>query len=361
MQTKSKPKGLAIIGREIKRPFLAYRNTLKKINTLRLADEQIRHFFGESNEISKGIDSVIRFYRWSAILGRGPARLFVSDPFPGPRHLHNYFWLFSRHLGIDLKKEIRVTDEALILDDIKLPLPPNKSDDEAMLVSELHDIVFPSYLRRKYESFDRYSIIMENHLNDYLEGPYEYGDVCLKEGDVVFDCGANKGVFSAVAGRYGARVFAFEPIPETIENYLLKTAEMNPNIRVFHYAIWDKEETLNFSLLVDHISGSRCDQLLQKSQLQEKRKQVAVPAITLDAFVEQNGIERVDFIKADIEGAERNMLRGATRILREFAPKLSICTYHLPDDPQVLRELILEANPRYQIVEKFQKMYAHVP
>jgi hypothetical protein len=55
------------------------------------------------------------------------------------------------------------------------------------------------------------------------------------------------------------------------------------------------------------------------------------------------------------------MLRGAKRILKEFAPKLSICTYHLPDDPQVLRELILEANPRYHIVEKFSKMYAHIP
>jgi hypothetical protein len=88
---------------------------------------------------------------------------------------------------------------------------------------------------------------------------------------------------------------------------------------------------------------------------------LAVPAITLDSFVERNNIERVDFIKADIEGAERNMLWGARKILKEFAPKLSICTYHLHDDPQVLREIILEANPKYQIVEKFKKMYAHVP
>ena len=79
-----------------------------------------------------------------------------------------------------------------------------------------------------------------------------------------------------------------------------------------------------------------------------------------DAFVEKNSIERVDFIKADVEGAERNMLRGAKRILRDFSPKLSLCSYHLPDDPQVLREIILDANPEYQIVEKFKNLYAYV-
>jgi len=52
------------------------------------------------------------------------------------------------------------------------------------------------------------------------------------------------------------------------------------------------------------------------------------------------------------------MLMGAKRVLREFAPKISICTYHLPDDPEVLRKLILEANPQYVIEERWKKMYA---
>jgi FkbM family methyltransferase len=136
---------------------------------------------------------------------------------------------------------------------------------------------------------------------------------------------------------------------------------MNKNIRVQNFAVWDKEETLEFSLMLDWIGASRSNQLLLKEHNHMRRKQITVPAIPLDTFVERNGIERVDFIKADIEGAERNMLRGATNILRTFAPKLSICTYHIPDDPQVLREIILEANPKYQIVERFRKMYAHVP
>lgn len=81
---------------------------------------------------------------------------------------------------------------------------------------------------------------------------------------------------------------------------------------------------------------------------------------TLDKFVEENKIDKVDFIKADIEGAERDMLRGASNVLKIFAPKLAICTYHLPDDPQVLEQIIKEANPKYKVVHTRHKLFAAV-
>ncbi|GMO44374.1 MAG: hypothetical protein Ta2B_25150 [Termitinemataceae bacterium] len=81
---------------------------------------------------------------------------------------------------------------------------------------------------------------------------------------------------------------------------------------------------------------------------------------TIDGFAAEKNIPRVDFIKADIEGAERDMLKGAANVLREFAPKLAICTYHLPDDPDVLENLILEANPKYKVVHLGGKLFAAV-
>ena len=83
-----------------------------------------------------------------------------------------------------------------------------------------------------------------------------------------------------------------------------------------------------------------------------------VDVTTIDRFISEKGIERVDFIKADIEGAERLMLAGAKETLRRFAPNLAVCTYHFDDDPQVLEALIKDANPNYRVVHKWKKLFA---
>jgi FkbM family methyltransferase len=81
-----------------------------------------------------------------------------------------------------------------------------------------------------------------------------------------------------------------------------------------------------------------------------------ITVTTLDKFANDENIKKIDFIKADIEGAERDMLAGARNVLKEFAPKLAVCTYHLPDDHIILKEIILDANPNYKIVQRKCKM-----
>jgi hypothetical protein len=102
--------------------------------------------------------------------------------------------------------------------------------------------------------------------------------------------------------------------------------------------------------------GNTVVQSLAKTNSSEKIK-----ITTLDNFIHEQNLKKVDFIKSDIEGAERDMLKGARTVLKEFAPKLALCTYHLPDDPDVMEALIKDANPNYKVVHINKKLFAACP
>jgi FkbM family methyltransferase len=203
------------------------------------------------------------------------------------------------------------------------------------------------------------------------EGPYGYTDgafdVIVKKGDIVIDAGAWAGDFSAYAASKGAKVYAFEPVYET-HQWLCKTKALNNvdgegQIYPVQKGLGCSDCELDISLIQnDSGANSICtdfiDSLVSKDVKIQTTEKISIT--TIDKFVEENRLERVDFIKADIEGAERDMLKGATNVLKTFAPRLAICTYHLPDDPVVLERIIKEANPAYTVVHLRHKLFAAV-
>ncbi len=247
-------------------------------------------------------------------------------------HLSRFIELFSVH------------GEYLSFNGIKMALPDGFSDKKLFRLL-FHDLVL-NYLFK------------ENHpaIREFFstEG-YENEQVKLCKNDVVFDLGANSGFFSACAAHCGCNVYAFEPTKYN-RRYLEKTAALNPSITVCPFALSDKKEELTF-FVVDSNTGATRDINTLRNLKDESGYEEIVQGIRLDDFVEENGINRIDFIKADIEG---KMLTGAKKVLQKFAPKLSLCTYHLPDDPEVMREIILDANPNYKIHQGQTIMYAHV-
>lgn len=192
------------------------------------------------------------------------------------------------------------------------------------------------------------------------EGPYEFKNVRLAKGDTVIDAGANSGEFSLLSAYKGCRTYAFEPSNYVIEKYLKPVIKLNKelseNIIVAPYALCDKKGWSKFSMPSTNMAGGTIRDSANEDERSEK-----VELISLDEYVDENNIQRVDFIKADIEGSERDMLKGAKRILKDFGPNLALCTYHLKDDPEVMEELIMQANTNYVIEHKYKKMYAYIP
>ncbi|MDO5844650.1 MAG: FkbM family methyltransferase [Methanocorpusculum sp.] len=235
-------------------------------------------------------------------------------------------------------------ENCLVIKDLKLPVLSNSAKptrEEAYIAMEIADILFPAKLSRY-------------HFCD--EGPYEWGDVFISEGDTVFDCGANIGIFSILAASKGAEVYAFEPIFGA-RKILRTTLELNPEfskqIHIVPYALADVEEKAEFKVLDNTYVGSSMVLMNQIGHTEIS------DVTTVDIFAEKNNLH-VDFIKADIEGAERKMLEGAQKTLSRNSPKISICKYHLADDPQVLKSLILKANKDYVLTEKWKKIYGAV-
>lgn len=192
--------------------------------------------------------------------------------------------------------------------------------------------------------------------------PYDRGDAAgLQKGDVVIDAGANLGIFSAYAAAKGCIVHAFEPVP-MLAVCLEKTAALYPGqINVHPEALGDKDDVVEFTASPAALIGNH---IMTGPQIQNAvdgtSGQIQVKMVAIDAFIAEKRISRIDFIKADIEGAERLMLRGAAESLLKYAPRMAICSYHLPDDPQVLEAIIRECNPRYHIENLDNMMYAWI-
>lgn len=145
----------------------------------------------------------------------------------------------------------------------------------------------------------------------------------VNKGDVCLDVGANIGWFttllSKICGASGA-VHAFEPVPETFE-FLRENVSLNgdpPNVLINNFALGDEEKDF-----VIHVFENMP---LGHSSLRAKpdKKSTAVPIrlVTLDSYLESNDIKRVDFVKVDVEGAEKLFLDGAGKLFAQATPPL---------------------------------------
>ncbi len=81
----------------------------------------------------------------------------------------------------------------------------------------------------------------------------------------------------------------------------------------------------------------------------EQRGDLSVEALTIDDFVDQNRLERVDFIKLDVEGAELRTLRGAEHTLNRMRPLLAVSLYHSLDDFVAIPAFLRTLDVTYQL------------
>lgn len=136
---------------------------------------------------------------------------------------------------------------------------------------------------------------------------------------IFLDIGANVGKFSILVGKKlgeNGKVFAFEPEINNLK-ILKKNILINKikNIEIIPLACSDKKGFADFFIDLNSSGGHS----LYKNK---SSKKISIETDTIDHFLKNNNIKKVDLVKIDVEGAEILVLKGAKETLKKNHPKI---------------------------------------
>lgn len=167
------------------------------------------------------------------------------------------------------------------------------------------------------------------YFHDYETSQKDVFLSLLLPGGVLFDVGANIGIYSLLAAHNGMRVYAFEPSPELADFLIdnIKLNEYEQEVIVVKEAVSNRTGITTFfpprkgNWGVGKIFTEKTDTVSGTKSLVSEP--IQVPTITLDDAAKRYG--KPDLIKVDIEGAEQLLLSVLPNLLmRHDAPMLFI-------------------------------------
>lgn len=186
--------------------------------------------------------------------------------------------------------------------------------------------------------------------NDFYLRQYYHEMVHPRRGDVIIDAGAYHGdsaiLFAHDTG-YECEIHSFEISAMNIEVFK-KNIELNPKTTGIIHVEQRALSSASGRVMYFDESVSDTSMFSVRSENGSCSDLSRIETVSLDDYVQERGLNTVDFIKMDIEGGERDALLGAQRTLSTLKPRLAIAIYHRFDDLFVLPELILRANPNYR-------------
>lgn len=137
------------------------------------------------------------------------------------------------------------------------------------------------------------------YLTDYFK---------VNDGDILFDVGSADGNFTLDSVDRASKCYLFEPLEEWIKPLNNTFDSYKDTVRIINKYVSDETKD---------------------------------DSITIDDFCNKEGIDHIDILKADIEGGEEKMLRGAERMIKEGRiQKICICTYHLIDAQKIISDIL---------------------
>lgn len=141
---------------------------------------------------------------------------------------------------------------------------------------------------------------------------------CSEGSSQALDIGANLGLTALALSQFCDRVVGVEPISKTFA-YLQKNVETAGNVRLFKYALGKTEGTVSMQGHADFLAGAYiADEYTIPDQTHFTEQQITVKM--LDKEFQTMGLDRLDFMKIDVEGFELDVFDGGRQVIGDMKP-----------------------------------------
>lgn len=201
---------------------------------------------------------------------------------------------------------------------------------------EVYDNLIQYRLTGQLDYLDRATTPRAEVFTNILHlGPQEiYVDLGAYRGDTIEE-------FLGLTGGKYQKIIALEPDEKNFRK-LQQATEGMKNIKLYPLASWSEAKVLHFDG-----GGGRNSSLNTGKRI----------AHTTDLDSLLHG-DPVTYVKMDVEGADKETLRGMKNTLKQYRPKLAVSAYHRTEDLFLIPDLILSENPDYEI---FLRHHPYIP
>jgi FkbM family methyltransferase len=140
------------------------------------------------------------------------------------------------------------------------------------------------------------------------------------------------------------KLYSFDPFLEPFYDgdYFKKIG--NVNFLAIESILWHSKEKVYLRIDNENPANSK---ILQIDDPNVKPTDLIKEATTIDEFANENKL-KIDLIKLDVEGCELVALKGASRTISKYKPKLAISVYHKKEDLVEIPEFLLSLNANYR-------------
>lgn len=244
-----------------------------------------------------------------------------------------FFWLFINKNNVTLKQMLQFLVKP------KVHTIAQKFIDQIVQVDSDFEVTFKNFPGKLYWpgsfTIDRLDQVVAETFDTDDWHYYQKEHTEVQQGEIILDIGTAEGLMPLTVIDKCQHVYMVEPsvafcktLQKTFKSHTDKTTILN-------YAVGNEDGIINFD-------ENSLDGTVSKENTANLSK-IAIHKI--DTLFKEG--QKITYLKADIEGFEQEMLKGAAATIKRNKPKIAITTYHTQNDPKEIIDLITGFVPEY--------------